>query len=174
LEKAIKLGLEVKINTVIQKTNFNEVFDLIEFASKINVPIRFIELMPIGENYSKENFISEDNLKSKIKEKYTLIPINKKFGLGPSRYFLIKELNINIGFISAMTHNFCSLCNKVRISADGLIFPCLAFDYYVSLKDVINNEDKLKERIKFAVYKKPEKHFLNEIKKTIPMHKMGG
>ncbi|MDK2886038.1 MAG: 3,8-cyclase [Thermosipho sp. (in: thermotogales)] len=174
LEKAIKLGLKVKLNTVIQKANFNEIFDLIEFASKINVAIRFIELMPLGEKYNKENFISEDKLKSIIKEKYTLVPLNKKLGLGPSRYFLIKELNLNIGFISAMTHNFCSLCNKIRIAANGSIFPCLAFDYYISLKDVINDEDKLKERIILAVNKKPEKHFLNKIKKVIPMHKMGG
>ncbi|SHH47415.1 GTP 3',8-cyclase MoaA [Thermosipho atlanticus] len=174
LEKAVSLGMNVKINTVVQKINFNEIFDLIEFASKIEVPIRFIELMPVGNSYKEENFVSEDNLKSKIKEKYTLIPITKKLGFGPSRYFLIKELNSYIGFISAMTHNFCYSCNKIRISANGLIYPCLAFDYHISLKDVIHDEEKLKERIKFAINKKPEKHYFNEIEKTIPMHKMGG
>jgi cyclic pyranopterin phosphate synthase len=174
LEKSLEIGLNVKLNTVIQKRNFNEVFELIEFAAKHKLPIRFIELMPIGNNYNEDDFISEDTLKSKIKEKYSLIPYNKNFGIGPSKYYIIKEINSYIGFISAMTHNFCSSCNKIRIAANGDIYPCLAFDYHISIKNVIKNENLLKEKIKMAVLEKPQKHYLNELKKKTPMHKMGG
>ncbi|WGS64295.1 GTP 3',8-cyclase MoaA [Marinitoga aeolica] len=174
LEKSLEIGLNVKLNTVIQKRNFNEVFELIEFAAKYKLPIRFIELMPIGNNYNENDFISEDILKSKISEKYSLIPYDKKLGIGPSKYYIIKELNSKIGFISAMTHNFCSSCNKIRISANGNIYPCLAFDYHIPIKDVILKEEKLKEKIQFAILEKPQRHYLNEIKKVTPMHKMGG
>ncbi|MBM7558367.1 GTP 3',8-cyclase MoaA [Marinitoga litoralis] len=174
LEKSIKIGLKVKLNTVIQKRNFNEVFELIEFAAKYKLPIRFIELMPIGKNYNEDDFISEDILKSKISEKYTLIPYKENFGIGPSKYYFVKELNSYIGFISAITHNFCSLCNKIRIAANGDIYPCLAYDYHISLKEYFNNEIELKEKIKMAVFEKPQKHYFKEIKKTTPMHKMGG
>lgn len=174
LEKSLETGLNVKLNTVIQKRNFNEVFELIEFSAKHKLPIRFIELMPIGNNYNEDDFISEDTLKSKIEEKYSLIPYNKNFGVGPSKYYIIKELNSYIGFISAMTHNFCSSCNKIRIAANGDIYPCLAFDYHISIKNVIDNENLLKEKIKMAVLEKPQKHYLNELKKKTPMHKMGG
>ncbi|KLO22240.1 MULTISPECIES: GTP 3',8-cyclase MoaA [unclassified Marinitoga] len=174
LEKSLKIGLKVKLNTVIQKRNLSEIFDLIEFAAKLNLPIRFIELMPIGKNYNDSDFISEKTLKDKIKEKYNLIPVKIKFGSGPSNYYLIKELNSYIGFISAITHNFCSSCNKIRISADGKIYPCLAFDYHISIKDVILEEDKLKEKIKFAIFEKPKRHYLSKLTKKTPMHKMGG
>ncbi|KAF2956934.1 GTP 3',8-cyclase MoaA [Marinitoga sp. 38H-ov] len=174
LEKSLEIGLNVKINTVIQKTNLSEVFDLIAFAANHKIPIRFIELMPIGNNYNDDDFISEDILKAKIEEKYTLIPYNKNIGIGPSKYYIVKELNSYIGFISAITHNFCSLCNKIRISAKGDIYPCLAFDYHVSLKNYFYNEKSLEKRIQMAVLEKPQKHYLNEIKKITPMHKMGG
>ena len=174
LEKSLELGLNVKLNTVMQKRNFNEVFDLMEFAAKYDLPIRFIELMPIGNNYNEDDFISEDTLKSKISEKYSLIPYNKKLGNGPSKYYLIKELKSKVGFISAITHNFCSSCNKIRISANGNIYPCLAFDYHIYIKDIIFDEEKLKEKIEFAILEKPQRHYLNEIKKVTPMHKMGG
>ncbi|GAB6189470.1 GTP 3',8-cyclase MoaA [Marinitoga arctica] len=174
LKKSIDIGLNVKINTVIQKKNSSEVFDLIKFASNYKLPIRFIELMPIGNNYSEKDFISENMLKEKIKEKYFLTPIDNTFGFGPSNYFSIKELNVVVGFISAMTHNFCSSCNKIRISSDGYIYPCLAFDYKIFIKDVIFDDYKLKEKIKYAILKKPKRHFLNNFKKETPMHKMGG
>ncbi|MCD6321774.1 MAG: GTP 3',8-cyclase MoaA [Clostridiales bacterium] len=174
LEESIKLGLNVKLNTVIQKMNFKEIFDLIEFAAKLNIPIRFIELMPIGNSYTEDEFVSEDELKSKISERYTLIPYNKKLGKGPSRYYVIKELNSIVGFISAITHNFCSSCNKIRISANGNIYPCLAYDYHINIKDAILNEEKLKERIRLTILRKPLKHYLNVVKKSTPMHKMGG
>lgn len=174
LEKSIELGLKVKLNTVIQKKNLSEVFDLIEFSAEKNLPIRFIELMPIGNNYSEDDFISENTLKDIIKEKYNFEPVKEKFGYGPSNYFFIKELNSYVGFISAMTHNFCSSCNKIRIAANGDIYPCLAFDYAIPIKEFIHDEEQLKERIKFAVLQKPERHYLNELKKKTPMHKMGG
>ncbi|SHF24963.1 cyclic pyranopterin phosphate synthase [Marinitoga hydrogenitolerans DSM 16785] len=174
LEESLKVGLKVKINTVIQKKNLSEIFDLINFSAKRKIPIRFIELMPIGNNYSENDFISENTLKKLVKEKYNLIPIKTTFGSGPSKYYLIKELNAYIGFIAAITHNFCSLCNKIRISSDGKIYPCLAFDYNISIKNIIFKEDVLKEKIKLAILKKPKRHFLHEFKKETPMHKMGG
>ncbi|AEX85893.1 hypothetical protein XO10_07395 [Marinitoga sp. 1135] len=174
LYKTLEIGVPVKLNTVVQKENFDEIHDLIEFSAKLKIPIRFIELMPIGTEYNEDEFVKEDEVKAKIQEKYTLEKIQKKFGYGPSNYYRIKELNSYVGFISAITHNFCSTCNKIRISSDGNIYPCLAFDYHVPIKDVINDEEKLKERIEFAISKKPKQHFLTELRKKTPMHKMGG
>ena len=174
LDKSLEVGLKVKINTVIQKRNLPEVFDLIEFAAERKLPIRFIEMMPIGDNYNEDDFVSEDTLKAKINEKYNLIPVKDKLGLGPSNYYLIEKLNAYIGFISPMTHNFCSSCNKIRISAEGNIYPCLAFDYYIPIRDVLFDKEKLKERIKYAVWEKPKQHLLNKMKMKLPMNKMGG
>nr|WP_240739596.1 radical SAM protein [Marinitoga lauensis] len=90
LEKSLEIGLNVKLNTVIQKRNLSEVFDLIEFSAKRKLPIRFIELMPIGNSYNEDDFISEDALKSKIKEKYNLEPVKTKFGFGLQIIFLLR------------------------------------------------------------------------------------
>ncbi len=154
-----KEGFFVKVNAVMMKQTLDEIYDFIEFSAKYNIPVRFIELMPISKEVVKE-FIPEDIFKKMVEESYKLIPYNEKLGEGPSRYFKVKDKNAIIGFISSITHNFCSTCNKIRITPDGKLRVCLALDEEVDLRQEIKTRNKIKlmEKVKFALSKKPYEH----------------
>ncbi len=179
IEIASKSNLKIKINTVLMKKNLDEIIDLIAYANKLKLPIRFIELMPISSEVRKE-FVSEETAKRKIKEKYELIKEKNVFGIGPSIYYKVERKGEQgiIGFISAMTHNFCSTCNKIRITSDGKLRVCLASDDEVSLKEAIKNRDEaeLINLVKKALSNKPEKHNMSIYKKHIikSMFQIGG
>ncbi len=159
IEEAIKEGLSLKLNAVLMKKSRGEIIDLINFASERTVPIRFIELMPISSQVKKE-FLSENEAKEIIKKHFSLIPIEEKLGIGPSRYFKVLENNGIIGFISALTHNFCETCDKIRITSDGKLRVCLALDDEVSIKEAVLKRDgkELISLIKNALDKKPFSH----------------
>ena len=159
IEEAIKEGLSLKLNAVLMKKSKGEIIDLIKFASERKIPIRFIELMPISSQVKKE-FLSESEAKEIIKKQFSLIPIDEKLGIGPSRYFKVLENSGIIGFISALTHNFCDTCDKIRITSDGKLRACLALDDEISIKEAAlkRDEKELISLIKKALDKKPFSH----------------
>ncbi len=154
-----KEGFFVKINAVMMKQTLDEINDFIEFSEKYTIPVRFIELMPISKEVVKE-FIPEDTFKKLVEKSYKLIPYNEKLGEGPSRYYKVEDQNAVIGFISSITHNFCSTCNKIRITPDGKLRVCLALDEEVDLKEEIKARKKIEliEKVKFALSRKPYEH----------------
>jgi len=93
-------------------------------------------------------------------EKIKIIPLKERFGVGPSKYYEIKEINAIIGFISALTHNFCETCDKIRITSDGKLRVCLALDDEVSIKEAVLKRDEkaLISAAKKALEKKPLSH----------------
>lgn len=175
--EARKVGLPVKLNTVLLKENVEDIFDLIDFSLKEKIPLRFIELMPFG-NVKKEDFVSQEDAIQIISERYRLENIDERLGLGPSSYYKVtsKDTEGIIGFISAITHNFCDSCNKIRISSNGELLPCLAHpNIRVNLLDAIEDEDELKKRIKKAVELKPFTHDFNyEVPTRFSMKRIGG
>jgi len=150
-----------KINTVVMRgINDDEILDLVDFAKRVAFDIRFIELMPtdLMDNW-RAHFISVDEIKSKIEEKYTLEPSDKKTN-GPAIYY--KLGNIHVGFITPLSHAFCSICNRIRLTSDGFILPCLGHPDKVNVRDALRSRDfeQLKELIRYAVNIKPKEHAL--------------
>ena len=80
---------------------------------------------------------------------------------GPSKYFKTKLGNV-VGFISPLTDNFCSSCNRIRVTSNGMLYPCLGDNGSVNLKKALHkNDSEIIKIIRNSIYHKPEKHFFN-------------
>lgn len=133
---------DIKINTVlIKNVNLDEIHDFVEFSSKFAVPVRFIELMPAGENdeYFKENFVSANNIKNMILKKYTLSEITQA-GSGPARYYKTNTGAV-IGTIASVSEEFCNNCNRLRLSSAGKMQLCLFSKNKINLKPALKEKN---------------------------------
>ena len=167
IDSAIHAGLKVKLNSVILKQrNSDEILDLVDYALNKKLDISFIEEMPLGnikEHQRKDEFVSSKTLRNIIKTQHLLMPYShKELTAGPSRYWAIPGYNSKIGFISPHSENFCSDCNRIRLTATGQLLLCLGNEHSVNLKKVIRRYPKqsspLKETILAAMEIKPERH----------------
>ncbi len=178
---------EVKINTVaIRSFNLDEVIDLVEFGIKKGVTVRFIELMPFYNNqWERENVVPMDEILSILETKYDLAPQQRDSASQTSLEFIIDgDPQKKVGFIASVTRSFCQWCDRVRITADGKIRPCLHSSYEVDLLGLLRDEHKtdadIAGAIQNAVWNKSEGHedFLSEDFalpiKDRPMMRIGG
>jgi len=155
----------IKINAVILKNrNHQEVTDLVQFAIDQEIDISFIEEMPLGivnSHNRAEVYYSSDLIKSDLEKTFSLSSIPDKTG-GPSVYFNVAGTDSRVGFISPHSANFCSTCNRVRLTVEGQLLLCLGNEHSVDLKAVIRanpgDMDKLKQVIIDSMQIKPEKH----------------
>ncbi|MCE9625745.1 MAG: GTP 3',8-cyclase MoaA [Deltaproteobacteria bacterium] len=129
----------IKLNVVLMKGwNDGEIEDLLRFAADENLILRWIELMPIGPGKDlQENFLPSAWVLERLREKYHLSPYGKRLGRGPAEYFKVFELNAVVGFIHAVSQPFCEQCNRVRLSADGRVQDCLAYDESEGLLELL-------------------------------------
>ena len=165
IEAAKDANLRVKINCVALKNiNENEIDKFINWCIEKDFDLTFIETMPMGDigNENRLNhFLSLDELKKNITQRYDLEDISFSTG-GPARYSKISGSDIKLGFITPLSHNFCSSCNRVRIDATGVMHQCLgqsnSLDFRKILRDPLLTKNDLLENIKNSVNQKPEKH----------------
>ena len=166
IDSAIDAGFEqIKLNAVILKhRNDDEILDLVEFVRQRRIDISFIEEMPLGlidEHSRPLSFISSDVIFDIINQQHTLTAIDTKTG-GPSNYFTMSDSKSKIGFISPHSHNFCHLCNRVRVTVEGRLLLCLGNEHSVDLKAVLrqhpNQIEPIQEAIIAALDIKPERH----------------
>ncbi|MDR2590665.1 MAG: GTP 3',8-cyclase MoaA [Oscillospiraceae bacterium] len=162
----------IKINTVlIGGVNDKDILEILELTKKHNVNVRFIEIMPIGEcaSWVDGRFISADYVK-------TLAPQLYEVGTdGVSKLYKLPDGQGTVGLISPISSHFCPTCNRIRITADGMLKPCLHSHEEVSIKGLKGKE--LVETIRNAIYNKPKKHELNEDGQSQSqrnMNKIGG
>jgi len=168
IDAAIEQGFKrIKLNAVILKgRNADEVIPLVEFAMRKGIDLSFIEEMPLGaitEHSRKESFLSSKALRSIISKRYALAADQSESATGgPSRYYSIAGSQTKLGFISPHSENFCSSCNRVRVTAEGRLLLCLGNEHSVDLRNVIRttggNVEALKRAIVQAMDLKPEKH----------------
>jgi cyclic pyranopterin phosphate synthase len=124
--------------------------------------ITFIETMPLGEIDvdRTDQFLPLSKVKESLEKNFTLLK-SKHYTGGPSRYFDVKETKNRIGFITPLTHNFCELCNRVRLTCTGKLYMCLGQDDsadFVEAARSINWEENLKNAIVEAISRKPKGH----------------
>ncbi|MCB1688036.1 MAG: GTP 3',8-cyclase MoaA [Halioglobus sp.] len=168
IDAAIAAKFErIRLNAVILKgRNEDEVLDLVNFALQRSIDIAFIEEMPLGlidEHNRALSFCSSEELREMIAREYPLEPLGDPLGAdGPARYFSTGNGVSRIGFISPHSHNFCHLCNRVRVTAEGRLLLCLGNEHSVDLRAVLRapdyTQDKLKRTIISAMASKPERH----------------
>lgn len=166
IDAAIAAGFKrIKLNAVVLKgRNDDEVLDLIAFARNKGVDITFIEEMPLGaitEHDRAEVYCSSDELLETIMAAHPLIDCNEKTG-GPSRYYRMADSDSLIGFISPHSHNFCSECNRVRMTVEGRLLLCLGNEHSMDLRQVLRDHpgdiEVLKQHLIQAMELKPERH----------------
>ena len=160
--KAKRIGFKIKINTVVLKNiNVDEITDIISWSHSNNFDISLIETMPMGEieDNRYDQYFSLNKMKKIIENKFTLKKSNYKTS-GPSNYYTALKTNKNIGFITLLSNNFCSSCNRIRITCTGLLYMCLGQDDKIDFKEILRSRDrnKLNDAIDLAMRKKPEKH----------------
>jgi cyclic pyranopterin phosphate synthase len=168
IDAAQAAGFEgTKINAVVLKgRNEDEVLDLVDFVRQRHIDLSFIEEMPLGlidEHDRALSFCSSDDLRTKIESHYPLTSLGDPSGAaGPSRFFSMSDSTSKIGFISPHSNNFCHLCNRVRVTAEGRLLLCLGNEHSVDLRAVLRQQnytlDLLKQTIVAAMDIKPEKH----------------
>ncbi|MET0342300.1 MAG: GTP 3',8-cyclase MoaA [Polyangiales bacterium] len=135
-------GLALKLNIVAMGgVNDDEVGQLVDFAWDLGITPRFIELMPLGEasNLPSERFISHDALRALLGDRVTdEAPVHGVAGQGPARYLRARDgSGREVGFITAVSSEFCGSCNRVRVTARGDLRACLASRNAVSLRDAL-------------------------------------
>lgn len=161
IEAAKKEGLGVKFNVVLMKDfNDDEIEDLIELTNIYQADVRFIELMPIGENqgYVKTHFMPCEDILKRI----NLKPIISDDPHAPTKYYRYGNAVGRVGFITAISSHFCGDCNRMRLTSDGKLKPCLHSNKEINLRNAIRKSEDLGEIIKSAIKSKPEKHYLSE------------
>jgi GTP 3',8-cyclase len=171
IDAAIVAGFEqIKLNTVLMRgRNEDQLIPLIEFAAHRNLILRFIELMPVSttEVLDDKNFMPVNEAKRMIESRYgRLIPEAEFRTNGPAMYYQIPGRRQRIGFIGAMTNlHFCENCNKLRLTCDGKLRPCLGsyleFDIMKPLRAGASDQE-LKQFLLDVVDRKPEQHDFRE------------
>ena len=184
IRAAATAGFErVKLNCVLMRgVNETELWPLVLFAAEHGLPLRFIELMPLTstEVLTEKNFLPCGEAMQLLAQRDELIPQpDRKLGHGPARYYLLKQTGALVGFIGALTNeHFCEQCNKMRLTADGKVRPCLGNHIEVDLRSALRRGDgdgALQELLETALRLKPLEHqFRANYQPCRPMTAIGG
>lgn len=137
--------------------------------------MRFIELMPIGFGTTMKR-VSTDDILTVLRERWPdLAETDEKRGNGPAHYYKSGLLKGRIGFIDAVSHKFCSECNRVRLTSTGMLKPCLCYSDTTDLRALIRFEctdAELKSALESAVYLKPRAHCFDDGAQITEQHIM--
>ncbi|MGQ2580907.1 GTP 3',8-cyclase MoaA [Campylobacter jejuni] len=158
IDEALNLDLKVKLNTVALKNlNDDELISLLEFAKSKKAQIRFIEFMENTHAYGKLQGLKRDEIIQILSQKYQIQLIKKDEKAPVSIY---KADDYEFGIIDPHSHEFCDSCNRIRLSAEGLLIPCLYFDEALSIKEAVRKGDikAAVEILQEVLRNKPEKN----------------
>jgi cyclic pyranopterin phosphate synthase len=172
IEKAEEVGLDpIKINMIpIRGVNDDELEAFARLTWNTPYHVRFIELMPTGTGsvWSRERCVAADEIKERVSTLAPLVPVKVRRS-GPARYFRFENARGVIGFISPVTHHFCDSCNRLRLTSDGKIRPCLFSGAEIDLKSAMRSgasDNEIERLLKLAVEIKPERHHLEKNRDT--------
>ncbi len=160
IQAASDAGLKIKINCVpIKGVNENDILDVLEFCKNNNYVVRFIEFME--NNHAKDGAkgLNSDEIKSIISSKYQNFKIVPRDNSSPAQYYELED-GYQFGIIEPHKDDFCSACNRIRLTSEGYLIPCLYFEDAMSIKDAVQNNriDEAVEILKKVLANKPEKN----------------
>ncbi|MBC8054012.1 MAG: radical SAM protein [Sphingobacteriaceae bacterium] len=150
IEAALKVGIDVKINSVIMKgLNDNQILPLFNYASRKGISIRFIEIMAMGHLHGNADkyFFSQDEILSKIGGQYKFNRLSRKHS-STANYWITDE-GFTFGIVANETEPFCGDCNRLRLDSYGNIYGCLSSNHPISIKNI--NNDELATRLQQAL-----------------------
>ena len=185
IDAALAAGFDkIKLNCVLMRgVNEQEIWPLVEYAAARKIPMRFIELMPLTRRdvLNEENFFPIAELLKVLRGHDELVPVDKdreRIGNGPARYYRLKRTGALVGVIGALTEAcFCERCNKMRVTADGLLRPCLGDALEFDLKPALRggSDEDVVQVFCAALAKKPLAHGFKDVYQPArPMTAIGG
>lgn len=168
IEIARSAGFEkIKLNAVILSgQNDDEVIELAKYALERGLDISYIEEMPLGHISSharSETQHQSVDIRKSLQQSFEMTPSTHSTG-GPSRYYQVSGSDNKIGFISPMSDNFCSSCNRIRLTTEGRLLLCLGNEHSVDLRQPLRDgasNKELKSIILNSMNIKPEKHYFD-------------
>jgi cyclic pyranopterin phosphate synthase len=141
IDKALEVGLGVKINMVpLKGINDNEILDVMEYCRERNIKVRFIEYMENRHATQSLKGMHGREILEKVKERYTIHALGRE-GASPSFNYTIEETGYEFGLIDPHKHDFCENCNRIRLTAEGNLIPCLYFDEAMSIAEAVKKGD---------------------------------
>ncbi|MFB0537817.1 MAG: GTP 3',8-cyclase MoaA [Anaerolineae bacterium] len=159
----------LKINTVLVRgLNDDEVVDFARLTLEGDWHVRFIELMPLGANaaWAGDGYVAVEEVRRRIEDAWgELVSAKVGVGNGPARYYRLPGAVGTVGFISPISEHFCYQCNRLRLTADGRLRPCLLSDYEIDLRTPLRQGAGLAEVRELLIHSigaKPERHHLDE------------
>ncbi|MEM6302305.1 MAG: GTP 3',8-cyclase MoaA [Pseudomonadota bacterium] len=171
IDAACEAGFErIRLNAVIMRgRNDDEVLDLVAFAQSKGIDLAFIEEMPLGhivEHDRALSLASSDWLMDVIAQEHKLCSLGDPQGsAGPARMYQLNSGPSRVGFISPHSNNFCHLCNRVRLTAEGRLLLCLGNEHSADLRAVVRDphgtDDSLRQAIIDSMSLKPERHYFD-------------
>jgi len=186
IDSAIEAGFQpIKLNTVaVRGINDDEISDLAEFAVQKNLVLRFIEQMPFNVT-DKKAYMSAAEVLAKLEKRFgkpKKIEDKRKLisaGSGPAELYHFEESGLITGFITPISNHFCGSCNRLRLTADGKLKPCLLSGHEIDIRQKLrdgSSNEMIREVLLSAICMKPEKHNINgeSIRENRGMSKIGG
>lgn len=163
-DAAERVGFDpIKVNVVlIRGVNDDEIEDFAAITRERPWHVRFIELMPTGSNLelSAQQFFSCQDALKRLRKVDTLEPVEGPLGNGPAHYHRFPGAPGTVGVITPMSHTYCDRCNRMRLTADGHLRPCLFGDLQTNLRDPLRAGEDLVPLIEETLRIKPERHYL--------------
>ena len=172
LAAAKRIGFEpIKINMVVMPgVNETDVDEVVSYAIANNFVLRLIETMPMGASGQRFEALKLDSIRNRLVNRFALKPA-KADGAGPAEYLENEAGDFRVGFITPISQHFCATCNRVRLTADGVLYLCLGQEDKLDLRSAMRSgagNDELALMISDAVLRKPERHeFSNKAKKVV-------
>ncbi len=184
MEAAGRAGLApVKINAVVVRgLNDDEVLDLARKTVVEGWNVRFIEVMPLGADpmWAHDGFVSSSEIRRRIEDAFgALVAVNGD-GAGPARYYRVEGAEGTIGFISPLSEHFCFRCNRLRLTANGRLLPCLMSEDGIDVRSALRHGatgEELRQLVLQAISAKPAGHRMGVAHggaRGTPMSRIGG
>lgn len=167
IDEALACGLDVKLNAVpVRGMNENDLVSVAALAKDKPLCVRFIELMPVGCGAAFSP-VPTDEVLAKMEAAFGALPPDEtRHGDGPARYVKPRGFVGSIGFIGAVSHEFCDHCNRVRLTSDGFLKLCLNHSSGLNLRELLRSgasDEQITAAIYDAIQKKPQRHGFYEV-----------
>ena len=162
IEAAEEAGLKIKINMVALKgLNEDEIPAMLRWCAGKRFDLTLIETMPLGEieEDRTEHYLPLTEVRRRLERDFQLIPSLARTG-GPACYYDVESLDVRLGLITPLTHNFCNGCNRIRVAATGTVFGCLGHDQSIELRDLLRDggAERVMEALDRLLAGKPKGH----------------
>ena len=182
LAEASRVGLSpIKINMVAMKgINDDEFAEMLNYCQQHGFTLRLIETMPMGiaGQQASDHYLPLDDVRQQLQQQFDLVDSVMPGG-GPARYMQSRDGDVRVGFITPMSQHFCESCNRVRLSADGVLYLCMGQEYSLELRPLLRDgcsDQELQQILIDALALKPAQHDFNQEPEKVVrfMSRLGG